>query len=65
MYYHKKINKMEKGEYYTREEIEKAGLELFKSLSAVLIYKKDDLIYWFDKNDTKGKFILKLVYNNN
>ncbi len=55
---------MTKGQSYSREEIEKAGLELFKSLSAVLVYKKDDLIYWFDKNDNKGKFDLKLVYDN-
>ena len=45
-----------KGESYTREDIEKAGLTLFKCLSAVLIYKKDDLIYQFNKNDKAGKF---------
>lgn len=56
---------MVKGESYTREEIEKAGLILFKSLSAVLIYKKDDLIYWFNKNDKQGRFDLNLVYKNN
>jgi hypothetical protein len=54
-----------KGESYTREDIENAGLTLFKSLSAVLIYKKDDLIYWFNKNDKAGKFDLNLVYKNN
>lgn len=56
---------MVKGESYTREEIEKAGLILFKSLSAVLIYKKDDLTYWFNKNDKQGRFDLNLVYKNN
>jgi hypothetical protein len=50
-----------KGESYSRDEIEKAGLILYKSLSAVLVYKKEDYIYWFDKNDNLGKFELKLV----
>lgn len=54
-----------KGESYSRDEIEKAGLILYKSLSAVLVYKKEDYIYWFDKNDNLGKFELKLVYKNN
>ncbi len=56
---------MVKGESYTREDIERAGLTLFKCLSAVLVYKKDESIYWFDKNDKQGKFDLKLVYKNN
>ncbi len=54
-----------KGESYSRDEIEKAGLILYKSLSAVLVYKKEDYIYWFDKNNNLGKFELKLVYKNN
>ena len=53
-----------KGQLYSKEEIEQGGLVLFKNLSAVLVYKKDKLIYWFDKNDKQGKFELKLFYEN-
>lgn len=55
---------LEKGKFYTLSELRELGLEFYKKSSAVLIYKKDKKIYWFDIIDKNGKHQLLSFYEN-
>jgi|DewCreStandDraft_4_1066084.scaffolds.fasta_scaffold119308_2 hypothetical protein len=54
----------EKGKYYTIKEIEEAGFKFYKKSTAVIIYKKDNYVYWFDIIEKKGKHQLLSYFPN-
>jgi len=54
-----------KGKYYSLKELQEAGLEFYKKSSALIIYKKNGFIYWFDNVEKDGKIKLLSFYSEN
>lgn len=54
----------EKDKTYTHESLSEVGFKHYKDTNCAKVYKKDNKVYWFEKNKDKLKLLMSYEIGN-